>query len=60
MSKFFAFVAALALAATMEMGSVVVAKAEMSSAMNKCVAACQKHSGKRCEHWCEGRTAGRQ
>jgi hypothetical protein len=37
----------------------VVAKAQ-SSAMNRCVAACQQHQGKRCDHWCEGRTAGRQ
>jgi hypothetical protein len=50
----------LALASMMEMGSVVVAKAQMSAAMNRCVAACQKHNGKRCERWCEGRTAGHQ
>jgi hypothetical protein len=60
MPRIFTLVTMLALAVTMEMGSVVVAKAQMSSAMNRCVAACQKHNGKRCEHWCEGRTAGHQ
>jgi hypothetical protein len=60
MPRILTLLTVLALAATAEMGSVVVAKAQMSAAMNKCVAACQQHNGKRCEHWCEGRTARHQ
>jgi hypothetical protein len=59
MSRFSLFIAALTLAASFEVGSAVVAKAQ-NSAMDRCVAACKQQHGKRCDHWCEGRTAGRQ
>jgi hypothetical protein len=47
-----------AFAATMEVGSVVVAKAQ-TSAMDKCLAACKQANGKRCDRNCERSRANR-
>jgi len=58
MSRFFTLVTVLALAATMEMGTVVVAKAQSSSqAMDRCMAKCKQDNRKRCDSYCERQRA---
>lgn len=53
------FIAVLAMTATFEMGLTVVAKAQ-NSAMDRCVAYCQKQGGKRCQSYCEEKAANRR
>jgi hypothetical protein len=58
MSRIFTLVTVLALAATMEIGAVVVANAQgASSAMDKCMAKCRQDNRKRCESYCDRRRA---
>jgi len=58
MSRILTSLTVLAFIATLEMGSVVVAKAQ-TSAMDRCLAACKQANGKRCDRNCERTRANR-
>lgn len=59
MLKIFTFTAILALAGTYAMGAAPAKAQGASSAIGKCMSACRKQGGRRCESYCEHARATR-
>jgi hypothetical protein len=52
MLKIFTFTAILALAGTFAMGAAPAKAQGASSGMERCMSACQKQNGRKCESYC--------